>query len=74
MQGDPMGTMPVAGHRNEGGAMPRLLRHATPPAAPRREMAAWGCFARPSLKPTIFAPSRGAPADSASEEVAARKV
>ena len=69
-----MGATPIAGHRNEGGRMPKLWRNDTPVAAPHGEMAAWGYVVRPSLMPTIFAPSGSRPAICASEEVAARKV
>lgn len=69
-----MGATSIAGHRNEGGMMPRLWRNDTPVVTPRREMAVWGYFVRPSLMPTIFAPSGSGPADFTSDEVAARKV
>jgi hypothetical protein len=69
-----MGATPIASHRNEGGRMPKLWRNDTPVAAPRGEMAVWGYVVRPSLMPTIFAPSGSRPAISASEEMAARKV
>jgi len=69
-----MGATPIAVHRREGGTMPRLWRDDTPAVAPRREMAAWGYFVRPSLMPTIFAPSGSVPIGATSGEVAARKV
>lgn len=69
-----MDATPIVGHRTAEGTVERSRRNETPVLAERLVMAAWGWAARPSLLPTVFAPSDGAPATSASEELAARKV
>jgi hypothetical protein len=69
-----MGATPIAGHRHDGEQMPQQWRNDTPVAALHRERAAWGYLVRPSLMPTVFAPSGSAAGSGTSEEVAARRV
>jgi hypothetical protein len=69
-----MGATPIAGHRHDGEQMPQQWRNDTPVTAPRRETAPWGYLVRPSLMPTVFAPSGGAGANGTTEKVAARRV
>jgi hypothetical protein len=69
-----MGATPVAGHRHTGERMPQAWRNDTPAPAPRREVAIWGYVVRPSLMPTVFAPSGSVPGSGTPKQVAARRV
>ncbi len=69
-----MGATPGAGHYTTEERMPQGWRNNTPVATPRREMAVWGYAVRPSLMPTVFAPSGSVPKSWTSKEVAARRV
>ncbi len=69
-----MGATPTAGLAggNGGTLMPR--RKEAPDSADRRETPAWGYLVRPSLLPTVFAPSGNAPGEDLEKKMAARRV
>ncbi len=69
-----MGATPTAGiaGRDGGTLLPR--RREAPDPVDRRETPAWGYLARPSLLPTVFAPSGNAASDDLEKEMAARRV
>jgi len=69
-----MGATPTAGQTGEDDRMVLPRRREVPNMEQRRETPAWGYLVHPSLLPTVFAPSSGAPSGDPGQEVAARKV
>ncbi len=69
-----MGATPAAGTAGGDGGTLLPRRREAPDLADHRETLAWGYLVRPSLLPTVFAPSGNAPSEDVEQKVAARRV